>query len=433
MERQRANMVIKKVFLLLALGMISGVAVPAKCVGQDAHSELPEPMALEPNDNGFHDSESAQSELPAPVVLEPDDSDFHDSESTHSEPKPYWDLPEPVVIPPIDGDALGVGMTPTESGPLDRLEMLHEPNRREELGPLMEFNPESELDAVDGSAVSPIEKYGEAPVDRTPQFLRTVTPLLPSGKMQIDYGLVYSLQESHFPLLIGGTVLARGDVRHRSLFVPLAFRYGLNECTQLFLNVPLGWSDTEFATFLGDDSQSEGGIGDLSFGVTRLLSQNSRAGRSIIGTVRASAPTGNSANPLVFTSAGTGNGVWRLGGDLLHVQNLDPVIMFYGVGYTYSFEEEFSGFDVQLGQQFSYNLGLGFAVNERVTLSTAFLGSYITESEIDGANEPNTDLDLMQLRLAATIARCERLVEPFVTFGLTENSPSAQLGVVFTQ
>ncbi len=288
--------------------------------------------------------------------------------------------------------------------------------------------------ATGDSPASPIESFGEAPIDRTPQFLRSVTPLLKPGQMQFDWGAVYSVQETNFPVLVGGgSILARGDVVRRSLFVPLAMRYGLNERTQLFINAPVGWYDTQFATVAGDSSDSEGGIGDTTFGFTRLLSQNNRAGRSLVGTVSATAPTGNPLNPLVFNGGGTGNGVWRLGGDLLVIQNLDPVILFYGGGYAYNFENEFSGFDVELGHQISYRMGLGFAANERVTLSGAFQGLFVTETKVDDVHIPNTEQDLMQLRFAATIAKCNKLTEPFVAFGLTDSSPSATVGVVFTK
>ncbi len=288
-------------------------------------------------------------------------------------------------------------------------------------------------DQATTASASPSETYGEAPVDRTPQFLRMVTPLLKRGQMQFDYGLVYSVQETDFPVLVNGMVLARADVRRRSLFVPLAMRYGLNENTQLFINAPVGWFDTELATPFDDNSDSVSGIGDTTFGFTRLLCQDARASRSIVGTFSVTAPTGDALDPLIVNSAGSGNGVWRLGGDLLVVQNLDPVILFYGAGYTYSVEEEFAGQDIALGHQLSYNMGLGFAANERVTLSSAFQGAYITETDLNGVNLANTDQDLMQLRFAATIAQCSRLIEPFVAFGLTDRSPTATVGVVFTR
>jgi hypothetical protein len=411
MEGQRANKVFRKAFLLLALGVTAGFAAPANSQGQDP-----------------------ESELPAPVIVATTDSITHDSETTPRGTRPQSDHSNPVVLSPVDGDPSGLDTAPAETGPLDQFEMVQEPDHLQLQRPLDLPQPEfgQTLDAGTAPA-APIEKYGEAPVDRTPQFLRSVAPLLPGGKMQIDCGFVYSLLETDFPVLFGGTTVAETDVRLRSLFVPLAMRYGVNDCTQLFLNAPLGWYDTELATPFGDESDSEFGIGDVSFGVTRLLAQNSRTGRSLVGTLRATAPTGNSTNPFILTDPGTGVGVWQLGGDFLIVQNLDPIIMFYGAGYSYRFEEQFSGFDVQLGHEFAYNLGLGFAVNERVTLSTAFRGAYFTETEVDGENVPNSDSDLMQVRFAATIAKCARLVEPFVTIGLTERSPAAQLGVIFTR
>jgi hypothetical protein len=115
------------------------------------------------------------------------------------------------------------------------------------------------------------------------------------------------------------------------------------------------------------------------------------------------------------------------------VQPIDPIILFYGVGYTYSFEREFQGVDVTLGQEFRYNLGLGFAASERVTLSTAFIGSYITETKFNGQSFPNTDQEPLRVRLAATIAQRCRLVEPFVNIGLTETAPAAELGIIWTR
>jgi hypothetical protein len=136
---------------------------------------------------------------------------------------------------------------------------------------------------------------------------------------------------------------------------------------------------------------------------------------------------------LILTGAGLGNGVWRLGGDLLVVRSLDPCVLFYGAGYTYSFERDFDGVQVELGHEFQYNFGLGFAANERVTLSTAFLGSYITETRFDDQLVPNSDQEPLRIRLAATIAQNCRIVEPFVNFGLTETAPAAELGIVWTR
>lgn len=283
-----------------------------------------------------------------------------------------------------------------------------------------------------GETAPGVEQYGEAPVDRTPQFLRQVTPLLSRGDWQFDYGLVYAFQEFDFPDLAGAN-LVRTDTRRRAWFTPLAVRYGFSDDVQLFMNLPIGWSQTEVANPLADQTRSRAGIGDLSFGATLLLQRNASTGRSTIATVRASAPTGDALNPLVLDSTGLGNGAWRLGGDLLWVQPLDPVILFYGLGYTHTFDDHFGDVRVRLGYEATYTFGLGFAANERVTLSTALLGSYVGETKANGEQLANTDLEPIRIRLASTIAHRCRLVEPFVNFGITETAPSVELGVIWTR
>ncbi|NND98153.1 MAG: hypothetical protein HKN47_12570 [Pirellulaceae bacterium] len=479
MDGQRTKMMIRQTLLMAALGVTT--ACPATGRAADLSDSLF--AEFEANMIELTSSTGPQqiSNLPDPVVIPPIEADeLVNSDARNGDSvlqsstrmvssKPVnasTTLPVPVVIPPVGEDDVvakqvqrllpDAASEPAAEKSKHQFTMLQEPLTDEPAllpaaqgesappQPIVQsvadaaepIEPGPIGDVGSGTAqprqTPPVERYGEAPVDRTQQFLRTVTPLLPTGKMQIDCGFVYSLLETDFPVLVGAN-LDRADVRRRALYIPLAMRYGVNDCTQLFLNAPLGWYDNEFATSFGDSSDSELGIGDVSFGITRLLAENTRSGRSLIGTIRATAPTGNASSPLILADPGTGAGVWRLGGDLLIVQNLDPVILFYGAGYTYTFEEEFGGRDVQLGHEATYNLGVGFAANERVTLSTAFRGSYITETEVDGANVPNSDSELMQIRLAATIARCNELVEPFVAFGLTERSPSAQLGIVFTR
>jgi hypothetical protein len=83
--------------------------------------------------------------------------------------------------------------------------------------------------------------------------------------------------------------------------------------------------------------------------------------------------------------------------------------------------------------QYNYTLGTGFAVNERVTLSAQFFGAYINELKADGVRLVGTNQEPMNLRFAATLAKpCNRIVEPFITFGLTPDAVNANFGVTWT-
>ncbi len=235
--------------------------------------------------------------------------------------------------------------------------------------------------------------YGEepAPVPRSTEqvFLRTQTPLLGAGQWQMDYGLTYSLTNFDFPTIHNATVV-RADLRRRQLVVPLAFRFGLTDRTQLFANIPVGWRHNQLATNPLTDpnpidlNSDHGGVGDIQLGANYLWSYGDGYYPDIILTAVGTLPTGEGFIPVSVLQGGLGNGVGALGGQVLFVHTYDPVVVFWGAGYRHYFEKTFSGINVQLGEEFTYQLGVGFAVNDRVTLSTSFLGAYNTETEFNG-------------------------------------------------
>jgi hypothetical protein len=64
---------------------------------------------------------------------------------------------------------------------------------------------------------------------------------------------------------------------------------------------------------------------------------------------------------------------------VLFVHTVDPVILFYGFGSRHGFTTESEGFQVHPGDQYYYRAGLGFAVNEKLTLSSSLTGWYIAD------------------------------------------------------
>ena len=86
------------------------------------------------------------------------------------------------------------------------------------------------------------------------------------------------------------------------------------------------------------------------------------------------------------TAPSLGDGFWSVQGTLLFIQQYDPVVLFYGLGMERSFPHEYVGIEFVPGAQYNYLMGVGFAVNERITLSTRFFGSYVEELEANGAS-----------------------------------------------
>lgn len=285
------------------------------------------------------------------------------------------------------------------------------------------------------------EKLGEEPEDNSLQFLRTQTVLLEPGETRCDIGIEYTLSENDFPILLTNNNLIAGiDEVHftgRELAVPMELRYGLLRRVQLFLQVPVGWSNTQVGLDDFDAYANDGGLGDISWGATIQLQDATKDCPYIIGTLSAQAPTGGDpftgAIGISPTGPSLGNGFWNVAASLLIIRVYDPVVVYYGFGARHYFEHEYLGLDIDPGSEYNYTLGVGFSVNERVTLSTQFFGAYIDDFEVNGERVEDSNREPMTLRVAATFARpCDRIVEPFVAFGLTDDAVSANFGITWT-
>jgi hypothetical protein len=108
-------------------------------------------------------------------------------------------------------------------------------------------------------------------------------------------------------------------------------------------------------------------------------------------------------------------------------------VFFYGVGAEHFFSRHFNELEFEPGNSWNYSFGVGFAVNDRVTLSTRFLGSYIEEVRIKRQRVLGSNVEPMSIRMAATISKpCNRIVEPFVEFGITESAVESFFGITWT-
>ncbi len=309
--------------------------------------------------------------------------------------------------------------------------------------PLADANPafrliadasQEELPPPDGG-----ETLGTAPEeDFSLQFLRRQAVLMESGQWQFDFGISYSQFDAEVP----DSVVAGREIRirQRFLIMPLTARYGWNERLQFFTTLPFGWTNSELSSpGISEDFQNDGGVGDFRGGFTTVVKEGAGCANDpdILATFAFTAPTGNSTyleSLLGDPTTNLGGGFWALSWNMLFIHSYDPVVVFYGVGSRHRFARTLGGIYVNPGDQYLYNFGVGFAVNESVTLSAIFLGQYITEPELNGARIPGLAREPMRLRFAATMRNACRfnLVEPFVEVGMTDDAPDANLGITWT-
>jgi hypothetical protein len=292
-------------------------------------------------------------------------------------------------------------------------------------------------DQASGGGLGETQTLGKAPEDYSLEFLRRQTVLLKPGQHQFDFGISYLIEDQQVPVWFEElNDVANLRIRQRLLMVPFEIRYGLTPKIQLFTSFPVGWSNTEIAVAGVDDYDNVGGIGDVSAGFSTLLRRGYRHQPDVVGTFAFTAPTGNAGISLLLLDPTSvlGDGFWALSADVLWIHSYDPVIVFYGLGARFRFSHTFlDTVDVDPGAQYSYRFGVGFAVNDRMTLSTAIMGSYIAADHINGVRIAGGELEPLRLRFAWTIGRpCNRVVEPFAEIGMTRDAPDARVGVVWT-
>ena len=121
------------------------------------------------------------------------------------------------------------------------------------------------------------------------------------------------------------------------MVAPLDVRYGISDRLQAFADVPFGWSNTENSYPGFDDFTNQGGIGDVTVGLSWLVHKSCGCSYDpdVVATFSITAPTAN-VSPLQGiieppnTLLGTGfvYGYWNV----MFIHTVDPVILFYGFG-----------------------------------------------------------------------------------------------------
>jgi len=304
--------------------------------------------------------------------------------------------------------------------------------------PFAEVPPIPEEDAqprVPEEEIPASRRFGqETPPVRPPiTYLRNEAVLLKRGEMMLDVGVVYSTQQNDFPIVIGANTVTKAKITSRSVYSPLALRYGVTDRLQAQVFLPVGFT-SEKVDVLGARtlSDTDGPIGDTVVALNYSLPTQWTGDYNIILTNTFVIPTGEPHYVGLGPDAAFGNGCFEYGTSMLAIRRFDPLLVFGGFGARYGFESKISGVNVERGLAVDYQFGVGFGVNETMSLSAKLYGSFQTQTTFNNVGVPGSERDLIALRFALTKAQPHTVLEPFVTFGLTPDSPDAQLGVILT-
>jgi hypothetical protein len=275
-----------------------------------------------------------------------------------------------------------------------------------------------------GAPDGPLESLGPKPKeeeDLRTVFLRNTSVILPPGVVDMEVGVDYRRGKTEGPL-------DDSDLT-RQFRVPLTARFGIVKGWEGVVSAPLIYSYREMSDGVTVDSDDDTGFGDVTSGVSFQVTEERASWPEMIGSLQVRAPTGADPYRGDGNQPTLGSGHWAVAASLQFVRTVDPLVLFWGIGYIHQFSERSGGLKYEPGEGVEYNMGLGFSVNDDVSLSGRFAGVYQGDWEIDGRKAEGTSFEPMTLRLAATV-RCRRQVflEPAVSFGLNDDAPDVAVG-----
>jgi len=252
------------------------------------------------------------------------------------------------------------------------------------------------------------------------QFLRAEKVLFKPGEVQLEFGASYAHEAETSQVSPSAPVFIS-----RFASANFLMRYGFAEGLEFDFGVPLVYTEQERDARPFDPTdfpftpKASVGFGDINWALRYAAIHEDRGLPEVTLNVNAKADTGDEDRLL-------GTGHWDVGTGVSLVKTIDPVVFFGSLGYTWTLEQG----DVDPGDQVPYSIGMGFSLNDRVSLSMAMAGAAIRRREINGNEISGSGLDINSLQFTTTVQLAKRVyVEPFVGFGLTDEAADFLVGI----
>lgn len=292
-------------------------------------------------------------------------------------------------------------------------------------------------------------------VNSVANALETQGVMTPKGKFELEPTFSYSQNTSNrisilgftqLPALLVGIIEAE-DADLTTFTWALAARYGLTNRIELELRAPWVYRHDSITKRTQDSpnnptklNSSGGGLGDIEAAIRYQF--NLESAPYWIGGLRVKSDTGKSPfdqqldNNNIFKDPPTGSGSWSLEPNLTMIYPLDPAVLFATGGYTWNMEAD-AGIDldndglandkIDLGDSFFLGMGMGFAVNDRLSFSLGINHRTVFESSVNGRRSGEV-LQLDSLTTGFSLVLSERTsVNMSLQAGLTEDAPDVQL------
>ncbi|MGO0788463.1 transporter [Herbaspirillum seropedicae] len=277
--------------------------------------------------------------------------------------------------------------------------------------------------------------FGEDGVSKAPvDFLTGSTVLLAPGKMELEFGLQYKhTRSSHSLMNVGYFQMSAQEARQLELATTV--RAGLWGDVEAWFTLPFTHTGIEqISSNQYVRNASQWALGDVSAGLQYQWLEENAERPALSLSLTLSAPTGKkryyAPDDTWLDPLSNGTGHWSLAPGIAFVRSSDPGMLFGGVNYRFSRERTIDGYRIHPGDGLSAYLGVGFALNERLSLGSRLSLAHYRNMQVDGQAVAGSGKDPLDLSLSVSYRLFERwTLSPQVTFGLNEEAGPAYLSL----
>ena len=262
----------------------------------------------------------------------------------------------------------------------------------------------------------PQTTIGEAPEERTAEdvFLRGNRVLLGRGDVVIDVGQFYARSDAMQLLGVGG-VAGLGTLQQSALTTLLVARVGIVSETEVFVSTSFSRQDRR--ELLGNvtvASSDRADVGGTAIGIRRTVLREGVGRPDVVITVNGQLPTGNGARAV--------------GGGVIAVKSIDPVVLFASGNYVHPLATRSSdGVLSSPTDTIDVTMGYGLGLNDTLAISMGVGGLFAASRSEAGTARPAS---VFSVRFGLTTAIAPRLyLEPSVSLGLSGPGHRFAIGV----
>jgi hypothetical protein len=324
------------------------------------------------------------------------------------------------------------------------------------------------------AAAQPPATVGESRPERVQQVAQIFEQpgvLTPAGQFSFETGLQYSYSSSNRVSLVGYTIIPAitiglidvREVRRNSTVANFTGRWGVTNRMELEAKIPYVYrSDDQLTRPLNigagrDDlfNSTGQGIGDVEATARYQFNETSVDKPVYVGSLRFKSRTGKDPFEVVTettqapelitnrmeTELPTGSGFYTIQPGLTVLYPTDPAVFFGGINYQFNLSRSgvtmnttqgpvYLG-EVDAGDVFGFNFGMGLALNEKSSFSLGYDGASVGKTKMNGQNAINSS----RIQLGTLMLGYSQRLTPSTSLGLTvgvgvtRDTPDVTLGL----